>query len=56
MELDFSKCKTKEDVDKVFDENFKEIKTLHHVAELIKKCIDAGNNIRNKKIEKQVNE
>ena len=55
MVLDFSKCKTREDVNRVFDKNLKETKTLRHISELIRKCLEASNEIRNKKIEKQIN-
>lgn len=55
MILDFSKCKTVKDVDEVFDKNFKETKTLHHLLKLIKKCLDAVKEIKNKEIKKQIN-
>ena len=55
MILDFSKCKTIKDVDEIFNKNLKETKTLFDVSELIRKCLEASNEIRNKKIEKQIN-
>lgn len=54
MILDFSKCKTIKDVDEIFNKNLKETKTLFDVSELIRKCLEANNEIRNKKNEEKV--
>lgn len=53
MILDFSKCKTVEDVNEIYNKNLKETKSFADRLELIKECFYTIRRIKSKLINKE---